>query len=56
MKKDCECCGNKIKIVFPLTKYCNKCSVHIFNLCAENRRLRNTLERRENKIKVLQRK
>jgi len=51
--KNCECCGNKVEIVFPSTKFCNNCSLYIFNLKVENHSLKYQLKRRDKIIKRL---
>ncbi len=57
MTKNCECCRNEIKIVFPSTKFCTSCSLYLSNLKAENYNLklklktaRKTIEKLKNDI------
>lgn len=49
MIKHCECCGNKLEIVFGSTKFCSKCSLYICNLRQENYNLKQRIKIR-NKI------
>lgn len=49
INKECECCGKQLKEVFPLTKYCTRCSL----FKNQQKAIVNNLK---NKIKYLEKK
>ena len=54
MTKYCECCGKELEIVFGSSKYCKKCSLYIYNLTRENSSLKQSIKKRDKRIKKLE--
>lgn len=53
MKKEevkCECCGKKLEMVFPKTRYCNSCAVYHTQTSKIITALKSRIQYLENKI------
>ena len=47
MRTHCKKCQKKLEIMFPATKYCNKCSLEVSNAKQEEQSIKKNLRKRK---------